>query len=74
MIGCGENVDDDDDDGGSSSSTGWVVGKLSNDEYREWWGWTEEDWQSSPAEFLHSGEVFSLFFAQAKATEASSKC
>lgn len=48
-------VDVDDDGDGSSSVLGG--GKLAKDEYREW-GWTEEDWQNSPAEFLHFGGLF----------------
>lgn len=32
----------------------------------EWWGWTEEDWQNSPAEFLHSGGDFFLVLRSSK--------
>lgn len=43
--------------------------KLSNDEYRV--GWTEEDWQNSPAEFLHLRVFFFISHSQAKAMEAA---
>lgn len=73
MIGCREDVDED-GDGSSSVLDGWLVANYLMMSIANGGAGQKKIGKIRQQRSFTLGEIFFLFFAQAKATEACSKC